>query len=140
MSVGMYPTTAPVVGVTFAEPSATNHSIAEILEEQFAFARINGDVCLVQFTNVSPFSPTISVNIFRHEFITIFRYSHSTCAAQASVRIFQVLDARGIRYEEDSGTVFLAKDLVERLRWITERRSRKASASRACPVQARHWG
>lgn len=100
----------------------------------FAFAQIHGDICLVQRTSRIPDSthgtrlthapvsapasallPAADVKVFRHEFITIFRYSHSTSVHPADLHVLHALDARCALYEEDKGTVFLARDAAAHL-------------------------
>lgn len=55
------------------------------------------------------------VHVFRHEFITIFRYSHSASIHPADLHVLYTIDARCTLYEQDKGTVFLAKDVMDRL-------------------------
>jgi len=90
---------------------------------QFAFARINGEVVLVQiFTwpeTVSSALAAVDPKIFRHEFITIFRFSHCDSLHPTDVVVLEQIDDASTRYEEDSGTVFLARDVMERLQKIT---------------------
>ncbi|KAF8841993.1 hypothetical protein BDN67DRAFT_868322, partial [Paxillus ammoniavirescens] len=104
----------------------------------FAFARVQGDVCLVQresfprnaldialcsqdgavIGQTDSGTPLLDIPIFRHEFVSIFRYSHSARVHPAEVRLLEPLDDHAVRYEEDSGTVFVAKDLMSRLKRI----------------------
>ncbi|KAH7909876.1 hypothetical protein BJ138DRAFT_1154223 [Hygrophoropsis aurantiaca] len=105
-------------------------------EGQFLFARIKGDICLVQLTHQDPSSSTLDISFFRHEFISIFRYSHCARVQVADVRILESLHAHDVRYEEDSGTVFLAKDLVARLRKMTDA-NMMVKAGRGRPVPGR---
>lgn len=118
------------------------------VEAKFAFARVKGDVCLVQgmslshsrnlkdrgidlescftvaLTDCTSGLTPIDVNIFRHEFITIFRWSHQTTLHPDDICILEPIDERCIRYEEENGTVFMAKDVMEKLRrGISERRA-----------------
>jgi hypothetical protein len=48
--------------------------------------------------------------------VSIFRYSHDLRVSPEDIRVLELLDEDRIRYEEDNGTVFLAKDLMTRLR------------------------
>ncbi|KAF4580443.1 hypothetical protein EYR40_003159 [Pleurotus pulmonarius] len=92
---------------------------------QFAFARVNGDVCLVQISLSTPPSSkvgTTEVKVFRHEFITIFRLSHSMTLSSSDLRILEPIDDEVLKYEEEKETVFLAKELVEQLRRMTDPR------------------
>ena len=70
------------------------------------------------------------VKVFRHEFITIFRYSHSTSVHPADMHVLYALDARCALYEEDKGTVFLAKDTMAHMQKLTAL-ARGASMQRA---------
>ncbi|KAH7882406.1 hypothetical protein F5I97DRAFT_1817100 [Phlebopus sp. FC_14] len=107
--------------VSFATPHVdhqTDDSVAH-----FAFARVKGDVCLVQLVGQThPESTTppsfLDIPIFRHEFVSIFRYSHSAHVHSTEVRVLEPLDTHAVRYEQDSGTVFVAKDLMSHLRRI----------------------
>lgn len=61
---------------------------------------------------------TVDVKIFRHEFITVFRFSESKTFHPADICIVEPIDDRWTRYEEENETVFLARDLVARLRMM----------------------
>ena len=69
----------------------------------------------------SPASALVAadVKVFRHEFITIFRYSHSTSVHPADMHVLYPLDERCALYEEDKGTVFLARDTMAQLQKLT---------------------
>ena len=110
----------------------------------FAFARINDEVYLVQGTfslfqnnffkkliqslcSVSCATPlsaltTVDVKIFRHEFITVFRFSESKTFHPADICIVEPIDDRSTRYEEENETVFLARELVARMRMMASPR------------------
>jgi len=90
-------------------------------DSYFAFARINDEVYLVQVSCATPISAltTVDVKIFRHEFITIFRFSESKTFHPADICIFEPIDNRSTRYEEENETVFLARDLVARMRMMS---------------------
>ncbi|KAI0634821.1 hypothetical protein C8Q77DRAFT_1025322, partial [Trametes polyzona] len=91
----------------------------------FAFAQIKGDVCLVQVPDVpaqgamSSALMAADVNVFRHEFITLFRYSHSASVHPADMHILEPIAEHATLYEEDKGTVFLAREVVDRLQKLT---------------------
>ncbi|EKM56484.1 uncharacterized protein PHACADRAFT_253641 [Phanerochaete carnosa HHB-10118-sp] len=103
-------------------PSLTTSSIDDDSRDmpRFAFAQIHGDVHLVQLAD-SPASALVAadVKVFRHEFITIFRYSHSTSVHPADIHVLYALDQRCALYEEDKGTVFLAKDAMAQMQKLT---------------------
>jgi len=105
------------------KPSESTLDVAPRTGAKFAFACIKGDVCLVQtsLTNCETTSSaltTVDVNIFKHEFITIFRWSHQMTVHPNDIRILEPIDEMCIRYEEENGTVFMAKEVVERLRKV----------------------
>ncbi|KAF9458935.1 hypothetical protein BDZ94DRAFT_1150656, partial [Collybia nuda] len=87
----------------------------------FAFARVNGDICLVQVSLDTPASAltTVDVKIFRHEFITIFRLSETKTLHPADISIIESIDDYHTRYEEETETVFLARELMEHMRKMT---------------------
>jgi len=90
-------------------------------DSYFAFARINDEVYLVQVSCATPVSAltTIDVKIFRHEFITVFRFSESKTFHPSDICIVEPIDDRLTRYEEENETVFLARDLVVRMRMMS---------------------
>lgn len=55
------------------------------------------------------------VRIFRHELITIFRYSYSTSIHPSDIQIIEFLDERTTLYEEDKETIFLSREAVARM-------------------------
>lgn len=59
------------------------------------------------------------VAVFRHEFITQFRYSHSATVHPADMHILEPIADHCTLYEEDKGTVFLARDVMARLTKLT---------------------
>lgn len=112
----------------------------------FAFARVKGDICLVQgafpircvflslFINdlfrglVSSATPmsaltTVDVKIFRHEFVTIFRFSEARTLHPTDISIIEHINDNHIRYEEDNEMVFVARELIDRIRKTAEKPS-----------------
>jgi hypothetical protein len=63
----------------------------------------------------------IEAQIYAHEFITIFWYSHPAMLHPSDIQILEWLDEQSVLDEEDKGTVFLAWDVMERLRRLTDR-------------------
>ena len=59
------------------------------------------------------------VHVFRHEFITLFRYSHRATIHPADMHILESIDDRATLYEEDKGTVFLARDVMAKIQRLT---------------------
>ncbi|KAF9012866.1 hypothetical protein BDZ89DRAFT_1077194 [Hymenopellis radicata] len=85
---------------------------------KFAFARLKSDprkgVHLVRLVNADSETPTthpelITLHLFRHEFISIFRHAGSTTVHPSELRILQVVDDASTRYEEEHGVVFLER-------------------------------
>ena len=66
------------------------------------------------------------VHVFRHEFITQFRYSHRATVHPADMHILEPIADHSTLYEEDKGTVFLARAVVAR-------RQKHSMAARAAP-------
>lgn len=82
---------------------------------------------------MSAFMP-VDVSIFRHEFITIFRFEEATTLHPADFSLIECIDDSLLRYEEENETVFLAKDVMERLRQLTvDPRFKMANPNRRYP-------
>ncbi|KAJ7746476.1 hypothetical protein DFH07DRAFT_748498 [Mycena maculata] len=90
---------------------------------QFAIAKVNGTIKLVQVSLATPASAltTVDVKIFRHEFIHIFRYAECRTLHPADVHIIELIDDHHKSYEEENDTVFLAKNVMERMSKLTSR-------------------
>ncbi|KAF8808858.1 hypothetical protein BYT27DRAFT_7255117 [Phlegmacium glaucopus] len=75
--------------------------------DYFPFAQIKDEVYLVQVSCATPVSAltTVDVKIFRHEFITIFRFSESKTFHPADICIVEPIDYRLTRYKEENETV-----------------------------------
>lgn len=107
---------------------------------KFAFARIQGEIYLVQgkypqlflmicllidiiflVSSMTPASAltTVDVKIFRHEFITIFRLLTTKTLHPSDIQIIENIDDQLKYYEQEKETVFLAKNVMERLRKLT---------------------
>ncbi|KAG7097734.1 hypothetical protein E1B28_005054 [Marasmius oreades] len=114
------------LGANACESRATTSFVADIPPSSiddgyFAFAEIKDDICLVQVSSSTPITPltTIDIKIFRHEFITIFRLLEATTLHPGDVRILETIDDRLKCYEEEKETVYLAKEVVERMRKLS---------------------
>ncbi|KAI0689176.1 hypothetical protein BC835DRAFT_1244235, partial [Cytidiella melzeri] len=83
----------------------------------FVLAQLKGDVCLVQVSDSSLSSALMvsDVKVFRHEFITIFRYSHTVCVHPADLRVLCTIDDRCALHDEEKETVYLTKDVMHQL-------------------------
>jgi hypothetical protein len=64
---------------------------------------------------------TVDAKIFRHEFITIFRLTETKTLHPADISIIELINDYHIRYEEENETVFLARELMDRMRKMTEK-------------------
>ncbi|KAJ6469375.1 hypothetical protein C8R45DRAFT_875434 [Mycena sanguinolenta] len=94
-----------------------------IEDGQFAIARVNGAIRLVQVSLATPASAlsTVDVKIFRHEFVHIFRYLECQSLHPADVQIIELIEDHHKTYEEENDTVFLAKNVLERISKLTSR-------------------
>jgi hypothetical protein len=61
----------------------------------------------------------VDVKVFLHEFVTIFRLSATLSLHPSDIQIIEEIDDHLKCYEEENGTVFLAKDAIERMRKLT---------------------
>jgi hypothetical protein len=116
----------------------------------FALAGVKGEIHLVQsmFTDIhnthtrltrlpSPVSLStppsamtlIDIKIFKHELATIFRHVQTTTMHPSDVRVMQRIEDDSVRYEEDRGTAFLAKEIVEQMRKFSMAATRMTSAA-----------
>ncbi|KAH9059515.1 hypothetical protein EDB87DRAFT_1621348 [Lactarius vividus] len=111
-------------------PSSTTSPSSSITMQprKFALAQVHDDVCLVQVCSSLAHESchsalsAVEAQIYAHEFITIFRYSHPAVLHPSDIRILEWLDEQSVLDEADKGTVFLARDVMERLRRLTDRR------------------
>ncbi|KAH8115996.1 hypothetical protein DFH11DRAFT_1542785 [Phellopilus nigrolimitatus] len=101
-------------------------------EEQcsFAFARIYDNICLVQTDTLlsNPKTPLfmtpMDVAIFRREFGSMFRFSHRAIVPASDVQVLATIDVQNVLCEDDSGVVFLAREMTDQLlRWTAPRRT-----------------
>ncbi|KAF9259007.1 hypothetical protein L218DRAFT_875683 [Marasmius fiardii PR-910] len=90
-------------------------------EGYFAFARIGDEICLIQISSSTPVTAlsTIDIKIFRHEFVAIFRLQGIRTMHPDDVYVIETIDDRLKCYEEENETVFLAKEVIERLRKLS---------------------
>ncbi|KAF8156874.1 hypothetical protein B0H34DRAFT_658346 [Crassisporium funariophilum] len=118
-----YNSTLPALG-SLSKCETTGLADSHTSDGYFAFARIKGEVCLVQVSYATPASAltALDVKIFRHEFITIFRFLEAKSFHPADICIVEPIDERLTRYEEENETVFLARDLMDRMRKMTDPR------------------
>jgi hypothetical protein len=110
-------TVLPLLGTKCDSPAFVSHSS----DSYFAFARIKGDLCLVQVSYATPPSAltTVDVKVFRHEFISIFRFAEYRTLHPTDITILEPINEQLTRYEEENETVFLARDVMERMRKLS---------------------
>jgi len=65
---------------------------------------------------------SVDVKVFRHEFISIFRYDGTRSFHPADLRILEVIDSNSTRYEEENETVFLSRDVMDRISKLSDPR------------------
>ena len=140
-SQSLYTSLPPTPSASSPLYGAGAHSAAPQQPKRFAFAQVQGTVCLVQGTSSRSCTTFFSeghhsvphahqgsmssalvpsdVHIFRHEFITQFRFSHSAALHPADLHILEPIDEAHTLYEEDKGIVFLARELMARLQKLT---------------------
>ncbi|RPD56998.1 hypothetical protein L227DRAFT_578415 [Lentinus tigrinus ALCF2SS1-6] len=73
------------------------------------------------------------VHVFRHEFITQFRYSHCATVHPADMHILEPIEDHSTLYEEEKGTVFLARDVMTRMQKLS------MQARRPVPLPAQRY-
>ena len=129
----------PSTKMPFLPSQTVSSSISEDEGYTFALAEVNGEIHLVQSTSnqyippirrltrvlvlslVSSSTPPsaltlIDIKLFKHELATIFRYIQTTTMHPRDVRVIEQIGDDLVKYEEDKGTVFLAREIVGRMR------------------------
>lgn len=72
----------------------------------------------------------VDVLVFRHEFGTMFRFSHQACVHPDDIHILLPIDDRHMLCEE-TGVVFVARDVTDKLlQWTAPRRPAPQRARR----------
>lgn len=79
-----------------------------------------------------------SVRVFRHEFLTIFRFSHRARVHPADLRVLERLD--GAVADADADTVFLARGAMERMQRLVVQAQAQADGVRRVQAQAHGAG
>jgi hypothetical protein len=83
----------------------------------------------------------VDVKIFRHELATVFRLSRRMSVHPSDIQILEHIDGAATLYEEENETVFLARDVVQRLcKMTTPMRMAVPERCRARAVPLRSWG
>ena len=72
----------------------------------------------------------VDVKIFQHEFITIYHHILTCSLSPADLSILEPIDNDNMRYEEESGRVYLAKEIMQRLSRLEDARHRMTMLSR----------
>jgi hypothetical protein len=82
----------------------------------------------------------VDVKIFRHEVATVFQLSHRVSLHPSDIQIVEHIDGAAMLYEEENETVFLARDVVQRLCKMTmTMRVGVPERCRARAVPLRSW-
>jgi len=144
MATVVHPTLSPNATSTTTSPSS---SLTTMTPRKFALAQVHSEVCLVQLCSSLAHGESchsalsaVEAQIYAHEFITIFRYSHPALLHPSEIRILEWLDEQSVLDEEDKGTVFLSRDVMERLRQLTDRRWSIGPNARHPPRDTRYRG
>lgn len=87
-------------------------------------------------TPITALSP-VDIKIFRHEFITIFRLLEARTMHPQDIYIIETIDDRLKCYEEEKETVFLAKEVAQRMRKLSPPPPYIGGYHRKPPVRAR---
>ena len=85
----------------------------------FYFFQVLTQLSLVSYATPASALTTVDVKVFRHEFISIFRFVEYRTLHPTDIAILEPIDGQLIRYEEDNETVFLARDVMERMRKLS---------------------
>jgi len=89
---------------------------------EFSFFLTCPTVPLVSYATPASALTTLDAKVFRHEFISIFRFAGHRTLHPADITILEPIDGQLIRYEEDNETVFLARNVMERMRKLSDPR------------------
>ncbi|KAG7086032.1 hypothetical protein E1B28_003553 [Marasmius oreades] len=118
-------TSSGYFGAGRCESSSTASFIANITpsvdDGYFAFAKIGDEICVVQVSSLTPLTAlsTIDIKVFRHEFVAIFRLDGTRTMHPDDVCVIETIDDRLKCYEEEKEIVFLAKEVIERMRQLS---------------------
>ncbi|KAI0316072.1 hypothetical protein OF83DRAFT_292886 [Amylostereum chailletii] len=124
------PSHPPIPSSSRCSASAPSTASSSSSSSKFAIAQIRADeVCLLQLapescslTSTCFALSAVEANVYRHEFINIFRHSHRAILHPSDVRVLELIDDANVLHEEDKGTALLSRDVMERLRKLTDRR------------------
>lgn len=105
----------------------------------FALAEVKGEVHLVQISALTPPSALtlVDVKIFKHELATIFRHVQTTTLHPRDMRVIELIAEALIRYEEDTGTAFLVREMVDRMQKLTWRTIPPIGVAKKKPLSIR---
>ncbi|KAF8508011.1 hypothetical protein BU17DRAFT_100096 [Hysterangium stoloniferum] len=103
---------------THESPTAPTDNI----QGQFGFAKLDNDIFLVQLIS-SPAPSTYQAHVFRHNFISIFSFSHTVTLGSNLIEVLQHGDESTPKcwLEEETETVFVAPDVMARYIWLKDR-------------------
>lgn len=80
----------------------------------------------------------VDVNIFAHEFINIFRFSHRAIVHPTDIHVINPVSDDSVRCEEETQRVFLSKDVMERFSKLTVYRPVRPIRSRQHRIRYAH--
>ncbi|KAK7684985.1 hypothetical protein QCA50_011820 [Cerrena zonata] len=130
---------------SMSSPSSSPSS----LRPSFAFAQIGDEIALVQLSQ--PFSSLLvsDIRVYRHEFLTIYRYSHNATVHPSDIHVLKRLDDLCTIGEDIPETITLPREIVSRFEGLSNnmkfqrmttqsyRRTQSTSAYRTSATQIR---
>ena len=78
----------------------------------------------------------VQVDVFRHEFIAMFRWSYFATLHPSDIRVLEMIDDECVRYEEESGAAFMNREAIARMSKWSNRRSPRPRPSE---LQRKRW-
>ncbi|KAF8574587.1 hypothetical protein K439DRAFT_1642097 [Ramaria rubella] len=107
--------------MTSASPSVSS-SRTKRVQGRYGLAKLDNDIFLVQLIS-SPTPKTFEAHVFRHDFVSVFSYSHTQTLGSNLLEVLETDDTNGkprCRLEEDTATVFVAQDVMSRYIWLKD--------------------
>ncbi|KIJ37312.1 hypothetical protein M422DRAFT_69428 [Sphaerobolus stellatus SS14] len=111
------------MSTTSKSASTVTQSNCKSVHGRYGFALLDGDVVLVQLLSC-PSTRTYEANVYRHNFVSIFTYSHSQTFGSNLLEILEAdenASTPGCLMEEDAVTVFVAQNIMSRYIWLKDR-------------------
>ncbi|KAF8531419.1 hypothetical protein JB92DRAFT_2825167 [Gautieria morchelliformis] len=87
----------------------------------YGFAKLDEDIVLVQLIS-SPAPKMYEAHVFRHNFVSVFSYSHTQTFGSNLLEILENGKSQNPRcwLDEDTATVFAAQDVMTRYIWLKD--------------------